>query len=204
MGAVFYTKIRGVCYNNRMRDLLSKTHSRVWLAIVGVATILLVASYTMIQQSTRLAADDLPLATAQTVKHELESESNPANVVSAIKTNLALDNTVFVIVTDNSQHVLASSAVLDGDTPLPPSGVFSYALAHGMDHFTWQPKSGVRLATRVLTYADTPSAGFVITGQSLAQPEKRVTTYGLLALAAWVAIVAWASFALFSPFKPRK
>ena len=186
-----------------MRNLITKPHFRTWLAIVGACTLLLAAAYSMAQQSTRLAADDLPLATAQTVKNELQTGSNPSDVVSAVKTNLKTDSTVFVIIVDNTQHVLASSATLSGETPLPPSGVFSYSLAHGNDHFTWQPESGVRLATRVLTYSDDSGTGFVITGQSLSQAESRTNVYTWIALGAWIAIVAWSTFTLLLPIKPK-
>lgn len=112
---------------------------RIWLAIIGVATLVIGSSYAMVQQSTRLSANDLPLTTAQVAKQELQSGSNPKDIVPALKTNLKTDSSVFTIITDNSKHVLASSATLDGQTPLPPNGVFSFTTAHGTDHFTWQP-----------------------------------------------------------------
>jgi predicted component of type VI protein secretion system len=186
-----------------MRDLLNKTQFRAWLALVGSCTVLLVAAYTLTQQSTRLSANDLPLATAQTIKNELETGSNPTDVVSSVKTNLKTDSTVFAIITDNTQHVLATSATLNDETPLPPSGVFSYSLTHGSDHFTWQPQAGVRLATEVLTYKDSPSDGFIITGQSLSEAENRIGTYGWIALGAWVAVVAWSTVTLLLPLKPN-
>lgn len=187
-----------------MRNFLTKRDSRIWLAIVGTATLVIGAAYAMVQQSTRLAADDAPLVMAQSVKKSLEAGSVPSDVVPAQKTDLGQDNSIFVIVTDNSQHVLASSATLDSRTVLPPSGVFSYTLAHGTDHFTWQPQGGVRLATRVMTYKDNPSDGFIITGQSLSQAENRISTYGLLAIAAWIAVLAWCTFTLLLPLESAK
>ena len=53
-----------------MKELWDKPQKRVWLAIVGSSTLILAAAYAMAQQTTRQAADDLPLATAQTIKHE--------------------------------------------------------------------------------------------------------------------------------------
>jgi len=157
------------------------------------------AAYTMVQQATRLAADDLPLTTAQTTKQELQAGAAPSDVIPSLKTDLRQDNSVFVIITDESQHVLASSASLNSQTPLPPKGVFSFTLAHDSDHFTWQPTSGVRLATRVLPYNKDSNSGFIITGQSLKPFEDRITVYGELATAAWLATIAWTFLTLLLP-----
>ncbi len=174
-----------------MRELILKSETRLWLAIVGVATLVLGGAYTMAQQATRLAADDLPLSTAQTVKQELENGAVPADVVPAVKADLKSDTFVFVTVTDASRHILASSARLDGQPSLPPQGAFDYTARHGSDHFTWQPKTGVRIATYMMSYGTAPNNGFVITGRSLSQAENRTNEYGLLALAAWIAALAW-------------
>lgn len=182
-----------------MKKLLSKPEFRTWLAIVGTSTLVLGTAYTMVQQSTRLAADDLPLTTSQTAQRLLESGSAPADVVPNLKTDLGSDSSIFTIVTDNSQHVLASSATLNGQTPLPPIGVFDYAKAHSTDQITWQPHEGVRMATRVVTYGLGDNTGYVITGQSLKQAEDHIGTYGALALTAWIALLAWTTFILLLP-----
>jgi hypothetical protein len=182
-----------------MQKLLSSKTNRILLAIVGTATLVIGASYTMVQQSTRLAADDLPLATAQTIKIQLENGAAPNDTVPAQSINLRGNNNTFAIVTDNTRHVLASSAVLDSQSPLPPSGVFDYTSAHGTDHFTWEPAINVRLATRVMTYSHGTESGYIITGQSLSQAEDRINTYSLLALAAWLAVIAWCFLILVLP-----
>jgi hypothetical protein len=186
-----------------MQGGISRSPIRIWLAIVGTATLLLGASYTMVQQSTRQAADDLPLSTAQSTKRQLEKGAQPQDAVPPIKTDLQTDTTPFVTITDNSRRILASSAILNGKNPLPPAGVFDYTAMHGNDHFTWQPAAGVRLATRVITYsAASGSDGFIITGQSLKQAEKRIDTYTLFAAITWLAIVMWTLIVLLAPFKP--
>lgn len=182
-----------------MVKLLQNSKFRIWLAIIGSATLVLGAAYTMVQQSTRLSADDLPLATAQTIKHQLESGAAPSDVVPSVTTDLRADNTVFAIVTNSDDHVLASSASLDGQQQLPPSGTFDYTQSHGTDHFTWQPASGVRLATRMLTYGK--DGGFIITGQSLKQYEDRIGTYGWLLLAGWLGVIAWTSAVILVPVR---
>jgi hypothetical protein len=75
-----------------MQRLLGSPTFRVWLALVGVATLIIGASYAMAQQSTRLSADDLPLTTLQVAKQELQNGSNAKDVVPTLKTNLRNDN----------------------------------------------------------------------------------------------------------------
>jgi hypothetical protein len=174
-------------------------HFRIWLAIVGASTLVLGAAYAMTQQATRLAVNDLPLATAQTVKHELENGAGAADVVPSVKTDLSNDSTVFVTVTDSSQHVLASNAKLSGKSPLPPSGVFEYTKSYGMDQVTWQPSGNARLATIVLNYGEGQNSGFIITGQSLKQTEKRISVYTALAAAAWTAMLGCTTLTVLMP-----
>lgn len=175
-----------------------------WLAITGAAVLIIGAAYGMAQQSTRLSADDLPLTSAQTARQELRSGSEAKDVVPNLKTNLRSDQTVFMIITDDSQHVTASSATLDGQTPLPPKGVFDFTQQHGTDHFTWEPSPGVRLAARVLKYsAPDSSNGFIITGQSLQPYEDRISTYDWIALAAIIAVAAWSYLLIVLP-RPYK
>lgn len=187
-----------------MKNLLAQDRVRIWLALTGVATVLIVTAYTLVQQSTRLAANDLPMATAQAVKHELEDGAQPNDVVPAVKTNLRQDSTVFVTITDNAEHVLASSAALDGQPSLPPAGTFAFTKDHGSDQFTWQPKGGVRIAAYILRYGASPNDGFIVSGQSLAPAEDRIAKYTWLAFAGWLAIIAWASLTLLLPYADKK
>lgn len=186
-----------------MRRLLGSVSARLWLGLVGASTILLIAGYTLVQQSTRLAANDLPLAAAQTAKHNLETGAEPTDAIPSVKTDMRSDSAVFVIITDGTEHILASSGQLDGRPVLPPAGTFIFTKDHGSDTFTWQPKSGVLLATYMLKYGTAPDDGFIITGQSLKQAEDRIGKYTWLSLAAWLAVLAWVSFILLVP-TPKK
>ncbi|HLY66810.1 MAG TPA: hypothetical protein VKU60_14850 [Chloroflexota bacterium] len=116
-----------------------------------------------------------------------------------LKTDLKTDDSLFMIVTDSTKHVLASSATLDGQTPLPPAGVFSFTDAHGTDHFTWEPEPGVRLATRVTKYSEDSDSGYIVAGQSLKPYEDRISTYTWIALAAWLASLAWSYLMILLP-----
>ena len=180
-----------------IKRLLSSASWRVWLAIVGSGTLIIGTAYVTVQQSTRLSAQDLPLQTAQTIKHQLDSGAAPQSVIPATPTNLSSDATVFVTIADSQYKIVASSSSLDGQPTLPPQGTFDYTRSHGSDHFSWEPLSGVRQATQMLAYKN----GFIITGQSLKPYENRINTYGILALAGWLAMVMWSFLLIMLPSK---
>lgn len=175
-----------------MKKLLQNSNFRAWLALAGSISIVMVTAYTMVQQSTRLTANDLPLSTAQSIKNSLDHGSTPTDVVPSAKVDLRADTNVFTTIIDNSYHVLASSAQLDNKNPLPPTGVFEYSKAHGIDKVTFQPDAGVRLAIVVMPYGQGPD-GYIMAGQSLKPAEDRVSTYNVLLIAGWIVAVAWAS-----------
>ena len=185
-----------------MKALLSEARVRTWLAIMGAASILLLAAYVMAQQSTRHAANDQPLALAQTIKHQLANGAGPTDVIPAVTVDLRDDISPFVTITDSLRNILGSSAKLDGKTPLPPAGVFSYTKAHGEDTISWQPKSAVRLATYITTGKAGNEYVFIITGQSLKPAEDRIGIYNVALIFGWLLILAWTTFILFLPDKP--
>ena len=178
-----------------MKEELRKNRFRLWLALAGAVTFTIGTSYALTQQATRLAADDLPLSLSQNAKQEIESGADASDVVPALKTDLRTNNNAFVIVTDDSYHVVASSATLNNKTPLPPKGVFEFTKKHGIDQFTWEPASGVRLATNVSSYKD----GLIITGQSLKPAQDRVEAYTAIAVAGWLTSLIWLSVVLLMP-----
>ena len=124
-----------------VKQLTDNPKVRSWLAKMGAATLILGTTYVLVQQSTRLAANDMPISTAQTLSQELADGQAPKDLVPDLKINLADNGSLFIIITDGTQHILASSAELGGQTPLQPIGVFGYTDAHGSDHFTWQPQA---------------------------------------------------------------
>src|SRR3954470_11132108 len=117
-----------------MKGILAKPSVQLWLAILGAATLVLIGSYAMVQQSTRLGANDIPTIEAQNLEQLLKKGTTPEEAVSDNAVDLGSGALApFAIVTDDSYHVVASSASLDGKTPLPPAGVFKYTKVHGSD-----------------------------------------------------------------------
>lgn len=184
--------------------MLARPRVQLWLAITGAATLVLIGSYAMVQQSTRLGANDIPTVQAQAIEQSLKQGAPPEEILADKTIDLGNGALApFAIITDDSYHVLAASAVLSGKTPLPPAGVFSYTKSHLNDNITWQPQAGVRLATHVTTYNAPSGSGFIITGQSLTPFEDRVSTFTAIAVLSWIGVMAWTSFVLLLPSMMR-
>jgi hypothetical protein len=96
----------------------------------------------------------------------------------------------YLIVFDRAGRPLATSVKLDGQTPIPPSGVFESARLSGLDKITWQPRPGVRSAISVVPFRN----GYVLSGRSLRTAEKDEDTLLRNVFLAWLfALVASAA-----------
>lgn len=173
-----------------------KTNFRLWLCIVGSALLVLGAAYGMVQQATRLSANDIPRNTGEELRSIANDNKSAQLFLQAFSYNidLAKDSGPFIIITDKSKKVVASNSELDGNPKLlPPAGVFKYAAAHGSDAVTWQPKAGIRVASYVTAFNN----GYIVTGQSLKPFEDRENKYLVIAAAAWVLTALWSAAVLF-------
>ena len=179
-----------------MLAFLRRPELRIWFAVVGAATIVMGTAYAMVQQSTRLAANDAPLLLLQNTLRQLTQNSSAQDVVPTRSVELNSDDiSPFVIITDANKKVLGGSATLDGKTPLPPAGTFDFTKSQGRDNFTWQPARGVRLAVEMGFNGN----NYVVAGQSLKPFEDRIGTYTLLVTAGWLAVLAWTTIWLLLP-----
>jgi hypothetical protein len=178
-----------------------------WLPIAVVATVLCALVAGAVQQDLRQTADDPQIQLAEDAATALAGGREPGAVVPAGEVDLAASLAPFVIVFDDAGKPLASSARLDGEVPIPPPGVFDFTREHGADRFTWQPRSGVRLAT-VVVRSGGGSPGFVLAGRSLREVERRVDQIQLMVVFGWVvalgaSLVAVVGQSLLTRVRPR-
>ncbi len=167
----------------------------LWLPVAAISTVLAGAVYGAVQQSLRASANDPQLQMAEDAAAQLSAGAAASGVATGTTVDLARSLAPFVIVFDGSGGVLASTAELDGDTPVPPQGVLDAASANGVDAISWQPRSGVRAAIVVVPFDDGAARGTVLVGRSLRAVEERETNTLLIAGAAWAAALVVGAFA---------
>ena len=139
------------------------------------------------QQSLRMGANDPQIQMAEDAASSLNAGASVGTVVPSTKVEIADSLAPFVMVFDKSGKVMASSATLHGSVPAYPVGVLNSAQQMGQDRVTWQPETGVRMATVAVPYNN----GFVMAGRSLSEVEKRESKVenlsGLAMLGIWIA-----------------
>ena len=148
---------------------------RLWLPYLVLSVGLTMFAQVALQQSYRQNANDPQIQMAEDTATALEQGKKPADLVPAITVDLRRSLAPALIITDENLNVIASSARLDGRTPLPPHGAFEAALngqgkdtaEPGENRITWQPASDVRQAAVIVHY----KGGYVVASRSLREVE---------------------------------
>lgn len=159
-----------------------------WLPLAFVATILAGLVYGAVQQNYRQSANDPQIQVTEDAAARLSDGATAAGSLSGNKVDVATSLSTFLILYDANGKVVASSAQLNGTTPTIPQGVLDNAKAHGSDQVTWEPKSGVRIAA-VVKYYSGSDGGYVLSGRSLREVEKREDMLAMMAFGGWVVSV---------------
>jgi hypothetical protein len=158
----------------------------LFLPVAVLATLCCGLVYIAIQQDLRSGGNDPQLQLAEDAAQSLDAGAAPLDVAGGPKVDVAQSLAPFVVVFDPSGHVLATDGRLDGQDPIPPTGVLDAARAHSPNVVTWQPRPGVRVATVTVPW----QGGTVLAGRSLREVERREDQALLLVAAAWLAMIA--------------
>ena len=157
---------------------------RSWLPLAVVVTVLVALVYVVAQQNYRNGADDpqSQLAAQAAAWIALHGE-DPTSIVGTRSVDIATSPAPFVIVYGADRRPVAGDGLLGGSLPTPPQGLFLAASANGQDRVTWQPRPGVRIAAVVVPIAG--GRGWVLSGRSLAEAERRIDQLRAIAVSAW-------------------
>ena len=188
-----------------MKEYLGMALNRIpQLAILlTITTFVALTGHVISQQVLRMSANDPQIQLAEDAAQRLNSGEEAARIVPDRKVDMAASLAPFVIVYDNSGQPVASSASLDGATPMLPRGVFEYVRSHGQDRVTWQPRQGVRIASVVTRTA----SGFVVAGRNMREVEIREALVFKLAGMGWLVanfalVLLWLLAPMFGNPKP--
>ncbi len=158
---------------------------RVWVLVAIISTIFCALAYTLAQQVLRMGANDPQIQLAEDVTTAL----NNGKPVDFSNNTIDIANSLspFAIIFNDSGTPINGSAKLNGKTPVPPSGVLDFVRMHKEDRLTWQPQSGVRIASVVTRYTAGTNSGFVLVGRNMREVEARESRTLFLAGIAWLA-----------------
>jgi hypothetical protein len=153
-------------------------------------TVVVAFAYVGIQQNYRQNANDPQIQDVEDVITALNS-GQQLNL-QPDGTDLSSSLSTFIALYDKDGKVLSSNAVLNGNPPQLPAGVFSYVNKHGEDRITWQPQKGIREA--VVVGKISSSGQYIAVGRSLREIDKRTNTLTGMAAIAWVVLVLLSLF----------
>lgn len=168
------------------------------LVLAGLSTVLAFALYAIPQQVLRQGLNDPQIAMATDLADLLDRDGvtdglhQGALLQNRGVVDMARSLSPFLIVYDDQGQPLGSNAQLDGQTPVPPKGVFDYVRQHGQERVSWQPvlgtAHGVRIAA-VVQRVSGPQPGFVLAGRNMREVEAREEQVGHMAGLAWLGML---------------
>jgi hypothetical protein len=158
---------------------------KIWVPLAIVTTGLCGLIYLSVQQDLRIGGNDPQIQIAEDVAKQISIGQNPLAFIPPIKVEISESLANYIIIFDDKQKIIGSSAVLDGKAPIIPTGVFAQTKSLGETRFTWQPRTGVRSAV-VVDYFKGATNGYVLVGRSLREIENRENNLELIVFLAWV------------------
>lgn len=161
---------------------------RLFLPLATASTMIIGIVYLSVQQNYRQSANDPQIQIAQDSAAALGNGKNISDFQTIQKIEISQSLAPFIIIFDDFGKVLASTALLHGQTPIVPSGIFTYTKNSGEDRLTWQPSSDTRIAS-VTTHFSGKQSGFVLVGRNLREVEKRENILTFQVLASWIGTI---------------
>ena len=159
-----------------------------WLPIAVVTAAFCGLAYLTVQQSLRMGANDPQIQMAEDAASALASNQPVDSIIpaDAPKVDMAKSLAPFLIIYDSNGSPLVSGAVLNGQTPIPPAGVFDYTRQNNEDRVSWQPAPGVRSAA-VVVAVNGGRGGFVLAGRNMREVEIRESQLTNTVALGWIA-----------------
>jgi hypothetical protein len=165
------------------------------VVLTALATGLALALYAIPQSVLRQGANDPQIALASDLAARLEQGVAPATAVPSASVDIARSLSTFVIVYDDQGHPIASQAELNGQTPIPPAGVFSNVRQRGEERLSWQPVLGAGHSVRIAAVIERVEginggqSGFVLAGRNMREVESRISQVSQMAALTWIGML---------------
>ena len=188
---------------------------RLWIPFAVTITLICGLMYGVVQQNYRQTANDPQIQISEDSARALSEGVVPSWKFiddMTVNGNQGVDMeeslATFMVLYDKDRKVTFANGGVNGGIPLtPPNGVFDYVDEHGSERLTWEPREGVRIATVITKYSQKNNgpSGYVLTGRSLREVEKRVQKLTTDIVIGWFVAMAlsFVSVLLFVPTKKK-
>src|SRR5579859_6651278 len=129
---------------------------KIWIPFVFISTVLAGTILLAVQQNYRQSANDPQIYLAEDAAHYLSDGSTEiSNYNNRLNVEISESLYPFVMIFDEKGKLIAGDALINGQAPVfyLPTGIFKWVANHGEDRVTWQPQSGVRIATVIVPFS---------------------------------------------------
>lgn len=172
----------------------------IFIPLAVVITLLCGLIYGVGQQSSRQNANDPQIAYSEDIAASLNTGVTPQEIIPPARIDISKSLATFIMVFDNSNELVLSTAEIKGKVPTVPPGVFSYVKKNGEDRVTWAPQKDVRIAAVFVKY----NKGYILVGRSLREVEARSYILAKHVGIAWLITLALTFTSIFIFAKPKK
>lgn len=145
-------------------------------SFLPILTIILITSiaYVMVQQTIRDEANDAPIDLAQNISETVEREPTILeNQQQSQTVDPTKSDSMFIQVYKDDGSLAFSTLQIGQDKPTLSKSDLEASKNQRKAFTTWAPTNDVRLATVISRYEGN-QPGYVVTGKSLAQAERRI------------------------------
>jgi hypothetical protein len=165
-----------------MKALSFLTHFAVAIIVTGI----FLTIYATVQQVHRSNANDPQLQLARDIENKISNNKPYDQLLPSDSIDISTSLGNFVTLYNSSGVPVQSTGMIDGRLPQLPAGAFDFTKNRKEDVFTWQPRTGVRIAAVL----EATPVGFVAVGRSLHEVEVREGNLVNMVIIAWVACMA--------------
>ncbi|HYM95414.1 MAG TPA: hypothetical protein VET23_14850 [Chitinophagaceae bacterium] len=155
-------------------------------AAASIITFLSGLIYVSVQQSYRSGANDPQLRMARDISSAISNNRSSDHLFPKDTVEISESLAEFVILYNSDGNPIQSTGLLNGNMPRLPKGVFDFTRKKKEDVFTWQPRSGIRMAM-VIESVQSSRVAFAAAGRSLLEVEKRENNLVKMVLIGWLA-----------------
>jgi hypothetical protein len=157
-----------------------------WLIGCALFTVSCITAYGLARQGVRGAANYPQIDMAEEAAAQLADGVPVSPILDTSKgiADIAKTSLPFMAIYSEDKVSVGYTGSFNGEAPLPPSGVFEYALKHDQNVVTWQPEKNTRIAL-VVRHIKGKDSGYLLVGKSLRAAESQIASLTVLALIGW-------------------
>lgn len=156
-----------------------------YVAAAASISVIILLIYATVQQSYRQGLNDPQIQMARDISYQLKQGKPINGYLKNDSLDIAQSLSPFIVLYNNEGRAIQSNALLHGQMPQIPAGLFEVVRKSGEHGVSWQPEKNIRIALVILKTNTSPNA-FIAVGRSMIEVEERISRLITMIFIAWV------------------